>query len=120
MLGLAIKSLIVPIILLVLSWYLLYRTPGRNRLIGYRSRLSMKNDATWNFSNKYFGKLGIRLALILMVCDLILLLIGNFGNIAVGIIEMAIVIIDLIGVIYSIIKVEEELKRNFDRCGNRK
>lgn len=51
-----IITLLIPAALL-LTWYLCPRLKRINNLSGYRSKMSMQNQETWDFAQKYCSKI---------------------------------------------------------------
>lgn len=65
------SALIVPAVILFGGAVMRRIVPSEpDRLIGYRTELSMRNQETWDFANKYCGKLWGRLGWILLGASL--------------------------------------------------
>ena len=100
---------------------LAYRTPRKNSIYGYRTSMSMKNNDTWIFANRYCGKLWIKCGLILLPISVIfMLIVAKAGNTTVNIMATIICLIQLIPLVGTIYPVEKVLRNNFDEKGNRK
>ena len=92
-----------------------------NSAFGYRTKRSMKNQETWQFAHKYFGKVWYVCGLVLLPISVIVMLfligqsedfIGNFGG--------AICVVQLIPLIGSVFLTENALKKDFDENGNKR
>ena len=115
-------NLIIPIIMLFFGVKFRNNSPKNiNGIYGYRTSMSMKNNETWEFAHHYCGRLWIRLGFIILIISIIFTLIAFTCDGKVeGIIDLSIVTIQTIAVIVSIFPVEKELKKNFDKNGNRR
>ena len=60
-----IVVLLIPFTMLFFGWLPFRRTPKEiNYAFGYRTKRSMRNEETWKFANRYFGKVWYRCGLI--------------------------------------------------------
>lgn len=83
--------------------------------------MSMKNNDTWKFANRYCGKLWIKCGFILLFISIILmLLVIKVSSDTVDIMATIMCLIQLIPLVGTIYPVEKALKNNFDEKGNRK
>lgn len=117
-----IMDLVTPLLMLGFGSLFRKRAPKEiNYVYGYRTTMSMKNKDTWQFAHVYFGKLWLRIGLILLPVSIIPLLfvMGGSEN-AVGIVGGAVCTVQVVVLLVSIVPVEKALKRTFDRDGNRK
>ena len=78
-------DLILPLSMVFLGRYFARRAPGNiNMLFGYRTARSMKNQDTWQFAHRYFGKLWYKMGLWLLILSVAAMLPGlgkdNDGN----------------------------------------
>lgn len=111
-----------PVIMIAAGISLLKAAPKKiNSVYGYRTELSMKNQDTWEFAQKYCGKVWLRGGLILLPVAVIpmLLVIGKSTEI-VGIVGSIIGMLGVVVLIASIFPTESALRKNFDERGNRK
>lgn len=118
----AVMELLIPVLMLAFGNILMKHPPKTiNAVYGYRTPMSMKNEETWIFAQKYCGSIWRKLGagmLGLTVLSMLPLLgkeedtIGNWGCV-IEIVQVAI----LIG---SIVPVERALRKNFDKMGNRR
>ena len=61
-------DLILPLSMVFLGRYFARHAPGSiNMLFGYRTACSMKNQDTWQFAHRYFGKLWYKMGLWLLI-----------------------------------------------------
>ncbi|GAA0125097.1 SdpC immunity protein SpdL [Clostridium sp. CTA-19] len=85
-----------------------------NRIYGYRTKLSMKNEDTWNVAQKYSANTFIILGFIYLALEFILNQLSKTINVSYE------NIIILIGLVIMIILDEMHLKKIFNNDGNRK
>lgn len=114
-----ICNLLIPGIMLIAGWFFVNKPPQKiNAIIGYRSTMSMKNEATWRFAHRYAGRLWWKWGWIALVLTLVamLLVLGRSENVVsvVGVAVMALLLIPVIGVIPL---TENALRRYFDKDG---
>jgi len=112
-----------PLILLVAGLFTRIGLPKKvNWFVGYRTPMACKNQDTWAFAHKYWGKLiiifGI-IALVLCITGAILDRRGVFG-LEDGYFLGASAVITVIFVILSIIPTEIAIRKEFDKDGIRK
>lgn len=117
-----ISDLLIPCTMIGFGKYFIIKAPKRmNGLFGYRTRMSMKNQDTWEFSHQYSGRIWYVWGMILLPITVIamLLVIGRTEGVVgiVGGIICGIQMIPMLGVIFF---TEKALKKNFDEDGNRR
>ncbi len=92
---------------------------GINSFFGYRTSMSGKNNETWDFAQKYAGKVWLLSGVLnlLLFATLIFLLNGtpNFKNVCTIIIYAQLFVLLLV-----ILPTELALRKNFDKDGNRR
>ena len=114
-------DILIPLLMMLFGWLLKHKTPRKNAIYGYRTSMSMKNNDTWVFANRYCGKLWIKCGLILLFISVILMLtVIKASSDTVDIMATIICLIQLIPLVGTIYPVEKALKNNFDEKGNRK
>ena len=115
-------NLIIPIIMLFFGVKFKNHSPKNiNGIYGYRTSMSMKNEETWEFAHRYCGQLWIKLGFIILIISIIFSLIAfTYDDKAQGIMDLTLVTIQTIALIVSIFPVEKELKKNFDKNGDRR
>lgn len=115
-----IMNLIIPITMTGFGWYFLKGRPKEiNHIVGYRTKLSMKNQDTWRFAHQYCGKLWFILGLILLILTPLIIVLGlRLDNgIDYGGILCTVQVILLVG---TVIPTERALHRTFNEDGSRK
>ena len=115
-----VMALLLPAVMTAVGAYYRSRPPGRiNAFVGYRTARSMKNEKTWAFAHRLFGRIWFRagLAALPVSAAFMLLFLGQSED-AVGLAGSGLVLAQLALVIAAIFPVERALKRNFDESGN--
>lgn len=117
----AVVSLFVPIIMVIFGKSFLKAAPKEiNGIYGYRTAMSMKNQDTWEFAHKHFGKVWFYAGLILLPLNIIpLLFVMGESKDLIGTVGIVVCLIDTAVMLLSIIPTERALKKNFDSDGNR-
>ena len=88
---------------------------------GYRTSMSMKNKLTWDFAQKYMGKVWYqagRWLLIPSAVPLLFVLGRDVGT--VGVVGLVVSGVQLVVMLGSIPVVERALKKHFDKDGKRR
>lgn len=81
----------------------------------------MKNRDTWEYAHKHFGKRWFMLGFILLPISIIpLLFVRNCSTDMMGIVGGIVCFFQLLPLTLSILSTEKELKKVFDRNGQRK
>ena len=71
---LIVSFLIVPAIMTVCGLYLTVKPPkNRNRWFGYRTRASMRDQESWDFAQRYCGKLWLAAGVLMLLVSIVLL-----------------------------------------------
>ena len=114
-----VMALLLPALMTAVGAYHRSRSPGKiNSFVGYRTARSMKNEQTWAFAHRLFGRIWFRTGLaelpVLAAC--MLLFLGR-GRDAVGFAGLALEMAQLAVLIATIFPVERALKRSFDENG---
>lgn len=114
-----VMDLILPLAMILLGRWLLKNPPkSRNAVLGYRTAWSMKSQDTWDFANRYCGKIWFRLGLILLPLSAVVLFffwgrdldqIGVASGVLCGVQTLALVL--------SVIPTQRALKKNFNEYG---
>ena len=117
----AVVSLFIPIIMVIFGKSFLKAAPKQiNGIYGYRTAMSMKNQDTWEFAHKHFGKVWFYAGLILLPLNIIpLLFVMGESKDLIGTVGIVVCLIDTAVMLLSIIPTEKALKKNFDSDGNR-
>lgn len=114
-----IVTLLIPISLL-LTWYLCPKIKTINNVSGYRTKRSMQNQDTWDFSQKYCSKISLYMffpSLILAIA--IMTTVINKPVDLIGWIGLGITMIQMVSFIVIIIFTEKALKKTFDESKNK-
>ena len=90
-----------------------------NCMYGYRSSMSMKNRATWNFAHLYWGQLCQKTGSVVLVLSLAVLAvtIGKKDSV-IGNTGLAVEAAQILWMLWTIYMTERALKRRFDKDGN--
>ena len=117
----AVVSLFIPIIMVIFGKSFLKAAPKEiNGIYGYRTAMYMKNQDTWEFAHKHFGKVWFYAGLILLPLNIIpLLFVMGESKDLIGTVGIVVCLIDTAVMLLSIIPTEKALKKNFDSDGNR-
>ena len=113
---------IIPWVMILFGQLFLRQPPKNiNRVFGYRTTMSMKNQDTWAFAHRQCGKVWFRLGILLLPLSALALLpflqrsaqvMGTAGGI--------ICFVQLLVMVCSTIPVELALRATFDASGRRK
>lgn len=111
----SICNFIIPAIMLVISFLSKKKIPKKiNGLCGYRTENSMKSQDTWDFAQKYCGKLWLKIAIVLIIISIIItILTFNKSETFIAISTVIYEMFQCAAVICSIIPIERALKENF-------
>ena len=114
--------LLVPLIMVSIGGVFREKSPGEiNPVYGYRTTMSMKNQDTWDFANKCFGRLAWKWGWwMAAVSFLSMLPFLRADKEAVSIAGLILMCLQLIPVLGTIPVVERALKRNFNKDGTRR
>ncbi len=115
-------NLMLPLTMLGFGLLFVKKPPGQiNAIYGYRTKMSMKNQETWNYAHKVFGRIWYRAgwALLPLTVLLSLPLLGKSED-TIGLAGAGIEFFQCIVLVLPIWQTERELKRKFDADGNRK
>ena len=118
-----ILTIAMPLILLAAGLFTRIGLPKKvNWFMGYRTPMACKNQDTWVFAHKYWGKLMIIFGTIVLVLSIIGVILAGRGVIEPvdGFILGASAIITVILVFISMIPTEIALRKEFDKDGIRK
>ncbi len=118
-----ITELIIPLNMIGLGDYFLKNSGPKkiNKLFGYRTSMSMKNEETWKFAHRYVGKLWrimgwitlpLSVGATLLVLENEIVDVGMFGGV--------LIVVQAALIVSSIIPTEIALKKHFDKNGNRR
>lgn len=117
-----ICSMLVPLTMIGFGYYFHHHAPKEiNDIFGYRTRMSMLNDDTWQFAHHYAGKIWFKWGIILGIITIIMMLmIFQIDEDTMAIISTIFMCVQVIPLVVTIIPTERALKKTFDKEGNRK
>ncbi len=111
---------LTPLTMVLLGARFEKKPPKRNSVFGYKTAMSGKNDDTWDFAQRYIGRLWRIWGLAaLFVSLLVMLLLLNRDRPIVGYAAMILICVQMIPLIGCVFPTERALKRTFDRFGQR-
>lgn len=116
-----ICDLLIPVFMIIIGKFFSKNPPKTiNGVYGYRTTMSMKNKDTWDFAQRYCGRLWCRIGVVLLPLSVLAMLppLGKDTDF-VGIWGGIIALIQVIVLIIAIFPVEQALKKNFDENGKR-
>lgn len=117
-----ICDLLIPVSMIIIGKVFCKNPPKTiNGVYGYRTARAMKNKDTWDFAQRYCGRLWCRIGVVLLALSVLAMLppLGKDTD-AVGIWGGIIALIQVIVLITAIFPVEQALKKNFDENGKRR
>ena len=115
-------DLLIPAVMLLLGRRFLTKPPRTiNGTYGYRTRRSMKNQATWDFAHRTCGRLWSRLGLVMLpLSALVMLPVLGADTGTVGLWCGVVVLVQTAVLLGSIFPVERALKKEFDQFGRKR
>ena len=70
-----VVNLFLPLLMLGVGWWFQKSPPKKiNPFVGYRTRMSMKNEQTWRFAHETCGRLWVRLGAWLLPASVVAML----------------------------------------------
>ncbi len=111
-----VSNLILPVLMIVLGKVFIKKTPTQiNDFYGYRTRRSMKNQAAWDFSHLYCGKLWRKMGWFMLPVSMIVMIpaFGKSDDI-VGAVGGVVVTAECMVMLVSILLTEKALAKQFD------
>ena len=118
-------NLLTPLTMIIFGYIYSKKPPQKPKskfaYSGYRTQMSMKNEETWEYANRFFGKLWFRFGIAVGLISIIVLFffIGKDKD-TVGFAGMIICYVQLVAMLLPVIPTELALRRRFDKYGNRK
>ncbi len=89
------------IVFIVALLFYLFKPKKINSLYGYRTKKSMKDKESWDFSQKYSSKIFLSFSILLLILQLLMYLIFGYKEF-IGIVLILIFVIGSIILIYHI------------------
>ena len=96
---------------------MMYKCPPQNinYYMGYRTKRSMKNMATWKFAHDYCGRLWVKLGIGMLLPTIVVQLpFIHSSDDTIGLMTVIICVIQIAVLLGSIIPVERALKKKFE------
>lgn len=117
-----VMDLMIPVSMIVFGRIFTKRAPGEiNGVYGYRTSMSMKNKETWKFAHRYFGRLWYVWGWMLVpVSAIVMFFVIGKDQDAVGTVGGVLCFLQMIPMLAAIVLTERELRKKFDRNGNRR
>ena len=118
-------NLLTPLTMIIFGYIYSKKPPQKPKskfaYSGYRTQMSMKNEETWEYANRFFGKLWFRFGIVLGLISIIPLffVIGKDKD-TVGFAGLIICFVQMAVMLIPVIPTEISLRRRFDKYGNRK
>ena len=119
-----VMNLLTPLVMIIYGRIFEKKPPkiARSKFaFGYRTVMSMRNEETWEYAHRFFGKLWFRFGIVLGLISIIPLffVIGKDKD-TVGFAGLIICFVQLVAMLLPVIPTELALRRRFDKYGNRK
>ena len=119
-----VMNLLTPLVMLIYGRVFEKKPPkiARSKFaFGYRTVMSMRNEETWEYAHRFFGKLWFRFGIAVGLISIIVLFffIGKDKD-TVGFVGMIIDYVQLAAMLLPVIPTEISLRRRFDKYGNRR
>ena len=119
-----VMNLLTPLVMIIYGRVFEKKPPkiARSKFaFGYRTVMSMRNEETWEYAHRFFGKLwfGLGIAVGLISIIVLFFFIGKDKD-TVGFAGMIICYVQLVAILLPVIPTELALRRRFDKNGNRK
>ncbi len=117
-----VTCLLMPVLMIVFGYFFVKSPPRKiNSVFGYRTKMSMKNMDTWVFAHSCFGRLWVRIGIVMLPVSIIAMLffIGQDGDTA-AYAGTIIVICQTILMMIPIAYTERKLRMYFDLNGDPK
>lgn len=117
-----ITALLVPLTLMLSGYLLYYKTPKRiNGFYGYRTRMSRKNQKTWDFANQYCGRIWMLMGSGMLPVSAVCMKTVILADVdTIGMWNGILVMIQCVIMILAIPLTERALRKNFDEYGIKK
>ena len=115
-------DLLIPLLMLGFGRSFIKNPPTEiNPGYGYRTTMSSKNRDTWDFAQRYMGKVWYKWGRVLLVPSFVPLLFVLGRDVGtVGVVGLVVSGMQLVVMLGSTLTTERALKKNFDKNGKRK
>ena len=117
-----VMNLLAPLVMIIYGRVFEKKPPkiARSKFaFGYRTVMSMRNEETWEYAHRFFGKLWVRFGIVLGLISIIPLffVIGKDKD-TVGFAGLIICFVQMAVMLLPVIPTELALRRRFDKNGN--
>ena len=119
-----VMNLLTPLVMIIYGRVFEKKPPkiARSKFaFGYRTVMSMRNEETWEYAHRFFGKLWFRFGIAVGLISIIVLFffIGKDKD-TVGFAGLIICFVQMAVMLLPVIPTELALRRRFDKYGNRR
>jgi len=109
-----ICSLAIPLTLIIIGLIFYNHAPKKiNYIAGWRTKLAMRDQETWDFANRYGGKCFLYLGLSELIISLIIFFLINTSQGIKDILTLFIILLQCLLFIPCILNVEGKIKKKF-------
>ncbi|MCL2678976.1 MAG: SdpI family protein [Dehalococcoidia bacterium] len=117
-----VSCMIIPLLMLLVGLYFSNNKQGKiNHLFGYRTGMSMKNRDTWEFAHELFGTIWKWVGMILLPASVVAMLFTLGKDIEfTAYFGLAVLTVQLVVLVLTIVPIERALRSTFDKNGKRK
>ncbi len=117
-----VMTWLVPLTMIVFGMVFYYKPPKKiNSVYGYRTKMSCKNQKTWDFAHRYCGKLWTLFGTAIIPFSVLpMILVWAEDVDTVGIWGGTLVTIQCLLLVLTIPLTERALRKNFDEYGIKK
>lgn len=116
-----LSLMLVPGLMMLFGRIFMKNPPSSiNGVYGYRTSMSSKNQDTWDFAQKYMGKVWWKTGRIMLVAGIAVMLpVLNKGQDIIGWVGTAGALVECLFMLITVFFVERALRRTFDKDGKR-
>ena len=120
-----VMNLLIPLVMIFFGYVYEKKPPKKPQskfaFSGYRTPMSMRNEQTWEYAQRFFGKLWFRIGIAVGLISVIAMffLLGKDID-TIGFAGMIICYIQIFAMLLPIAPTEMALRKIFDKNGNRK
>lgn len=117
-----LMNMLVPLTMIGFGTMFRHHIPDEiNTAFGYRTKMSTKNQDTWEFAHQYCGRLWFICGLVLLpLSNVPMLFVIGQGEDVVGNLGGIICVIQCVCLVGTIFPTERALRKNFDQNGIRR
>lgn len=106
---------LIPLLIMVVGFFMFKYPPKKiNWFVGYRTRKSMQNEKVWKESNKYCGKVWIKLGIVMLLLSFILILVLHLYNVILTETILAVIVLSQVAVLVIFCGIiEKNIRKKF-------